>query len=225
MMGMKKIGLSLLLLLSVASGYGQRTYDEFFLEAMMQRQKGNNDAAFDLLRHCLEINPEAPEAYFFLAQYYNALKDADKSLAYIQKAAELDPDNDTYMETLAQAYIRQQDYEAAIPVVEGIYARDKEREDLLEMLFQLYQQVGDLASAVQVLNRIEAIDGKSERVYRIPLQAQLADGISLMQLLATYKSFNPEDFCLDLHARANVAGKIGKDIDYKDVPLTKFLKK
>lgn len=70
-----------------------------------------------------------------------------------------------------------------------------------------------------------SIDGKSERVYRIPLQAQLADGISLMQLLATYKSFNPEDFCLDLHARANVAGKIGKDIDYKDVPLTKFLKK
>ena len=126
---MKKIGLLLLLLLSVASGYGQRTYDEFFLEAMMQRQKGNSDAAFDLLRHCLEINPEAPEAYYFLAQYYNALKDTDKSLAYIKKAAELDPDNDTYMETLAQAYIRQQDYEAAIPVVEGIYARDKERED------------------------------------------------------------------------------------------------
>ena len=35
----------------------QRTYDEFFLEAMIQRQKGNNDAAFDLLRHCQELNP------------------------------------------------------------------------------------------------------------------------------------------------------------------------
>ena len=125
MMRMKKIGLSLLLLLSVTTGYGQREYDQFFLEAMMQRQKGNNDAAFDLLRHCLEINPDAPEAYYFLAQYYNALKDGEKSLAYIQKAAALDPDNATYMETLAQAYIRQQDYEAAIPVVEKIYERDK----------------------------------------------------------------------------------------------------
>ena len=163
-MRMKKIGLSLLLLLSVTTGYGQREYDQFFLEAMMQRQKGNNDAAFDLLRHCLEINPDAPEAYYFLAQYYNALKDGEKSLAYIQKAAALDPDNATYMETLAQAYIRQQDYEAAIPVVEKIYERDKEREDLLEMLFQLYQQVGDFDSAVEVLNRIEAIDGKSERL-------------------------------------------------------------
>ena len=161
---MRKIGLSLLLLLSVATGYGQRTYDEFFLEAMVQRQKGNNDAAFDLLRHCLDINPDAPEAWYFLAQYYNALKDSDKSLEYIKKAASLDPDNETYMETLAQAYIRQQDYESAIPVVEKIYARDKEREDLLEMLFQLYQQVGDYASAVEVLNRIESIDGKSERL-------------------------------------------------------------
>lgn len=164
MIGMKKIGLSLLLMLSVTVGYGQRTYDEFFLEAMVQRQKGNNDAAFDLLRHCLEINPNAPEAYFFLAQYYNALKDNEKSLEYIQKAASLDPDNGTYLETLAQAYLRQQDYESAIPVFEKIYAQDKEREDLLEMLFQLYQQVDDYAHAIEVLNRIEAIDGKSERL-------------------------------------------------------------
>ena len=161
---MKKLGLSLLLLLSVTTGYGQREYDQFFLEAMVQRQKGNNDAAFDLLRHCLEINPEAPEAYYLLAQYYNALKDGEKSMAYIKKAASLDPDNATYMETLAQAYIRQQDYEAAIPVVEKIYERDKEREDLLEMLFQLYQQVRDYDAAVEVLNRIEAIDGKNERL-------------------------------------------------------------
>ena len=52
-----------------------------------------------------------------------------------------------------------------------------------------------------------------------------AEGVGLMQLLATYKAFNPEEFTIDLHARANVAGKIGKDIDYKDVPLTKFMKK
>ena len=69
------------------------------------------------------------------------------------------------------------------------------------------------------------VDGKCNRVYRIPMQAQLAEGVGLMQLLATYKAFNPEEFTIDLHARANVAGKIGKDIDYKDVPLTKFMKK
>ena len=78
-----------------------RRYDHFFLEAMVERQKGHGDAAFDLLQHCLEINPNAPEAYYFLAQYYGGLKDTEKSLGYFQKAAVLDPQNETYMETLA----------------------------------------------------------------------------------------------------------------------------
>ena len=163
-MCIKRIGLVLLLMLSGLSGFGQRNYDQFFMEAMVQRQKGNNDAAFDLLRHCVEINPEASEAYYFLAQYYNVLKQHDQSVACIKKAATLDPDNVTYMETLAQIYIRQQDFLSAIPVVEKIYERDKEREDLLETLFQLYQQVDDYESAVGVLEKLETIDGKNERL-------------------------------------------------------------
>ena len=55
----------------------QKTYDQFFLEAMIQREKGNNDAAFDLLRHCQELNPDAPEVYFFLGQYYSLLKNTE----------------------------------------------------------------------------------------------------------------------------------------------------
>lgn len=147
-----------------AVAQSSREYDQFFLEAMVQRQKGNNAAAFDLLRHCQKLNPEAPEVYYFLAQYYSALKNTGKSVDCFKKAAALQPDNVTYMETLAQIYIRQQDFAQAIPVVEKIYERDKERLDLLEMLFQLYQQVGRNDKAVEVLNRIEAIDGKSERI-------------------------------------------------------------
>ena len=141
-----------------------RRYDYFFLEAMVQRQKGNNDATFDLLRHCLDINPYAAEPYYFLAQYYAALKNTDKSVAFFQKAARLNPQNETYMETLAQVYIRQQDFKGAISVVERLYDKNKEREDLLEMLFQLYQQVEDYPKAISVLEQIESIDGKSERL-------------------------------------------------------------
>ncbi len=134
------------------------------MEAMVQRQKGNNDAAFDLLRHCQELNPDAPEVYYFLAQYYSALRNQDKATECVKRAAALAPDNETYMETLAQTYIQQQDYASAIPVIEGIYERNKEREDMLEMLFQLYQQVDDYDKAVNVLERMEQIDGKSEHL-------------------------------------------------------------
>jgi tetratricopeptide (TPR) repeat protein len=148
----------------MADDTAQRAYNQFFMEAMVQRQKGHNDAAFDLLRHCQELNPEAPEVYYFLAQYYAALKDNTKATDCVKRAAALNPDNETYMETLAQNYIQQQDYASAIPVVEGIYQRNKDREDMLEMLFQLYQQVDDYDHAIGVLNKMEAIDGKSERL-------------------------------------------------------------
>ena len=139
-------------------------YTHFFLEAMVQREKGNHDAAFDLLRHCRDLNPDAPEVYFFLAQYYAALKQPDESMACVKRAAELDPENITYMETLAQTYISRQDYASAIPVVREIYERDKNQEDMLEMLFQLYQQVEDYDNAIGVLNQLEQNDGKSERL-------------------------------------------------------------
>lgn len=142
----------------------QRKYDQFFLDAIIEREKGHSDAAFDLLRHCLDINPNASEAHYFLAQYYNALQADTLSLAHFKRAAELNPDNETYMETLSQVYIQQKDYKTAISVVEGLYNRNKDREDLLELLFQLYQQVKDYPNAISVLERIENIDGKSERL-------------------------------------------------------------
>ena len=167
-MWMAKVGVLLFTLYcfipSSLAQTNQRTYDQFFMEAMVQRQKGNNDAAFDLLRHCQELNPDAPEVYFFLGQYYSLLKNPEKSLECVKRAAALNPESEIYMETLAQTYIHQQDYASAIPVLEGIYARNKDREDMLEMLFQLYQQVGDYEQAVGVLNRMETIDGKSERL-------------------------------------------------------------
>lgn len=142
----------------------EQAYDAFFLEAMVQRQQGNNDAAFDLLQHCIEINPEASEAYYFLSQYYKVLKDNDKAMEMVKRAAALDPDNITYTETLMQSYIGQRQYQEAITVAEQLYDQHKDREDLLELLFQLYQHEQDFEHAIATLDRIEAINGKNERL-------------------------------------------------------------
>ena len=142
----------------------EQTYNEFFLEAMVQRQKGNNDAAFDLLQHCVDINPQASEAYYFLSQYYKVLKDNDKAMEMVKRAATLDPDNITYTETLMQTYIGQRQYQEAIAVAEQLYDQHKDREDLLELLFQLYQHEQDYEHAIAVLDRMETLNGKSERL-------------------------------------------------------------
>ena len=44
-----------LVTLTPLSAQTVQNYDQFFLEAMVQRQKGNHDAAFDLLRHCRDL--------------------------------------------------------------------------------------------------------------------------------------------------------------------------
>ena len=167
-----------------------RQYDHLFLEAMVQRQKGNNDAAFDLLSRCLELNPQASEAYFFLAQYYNHLNNQKQALAYFKHAAELEPRNSTYLETLAQAYIESEEYGEAIDVLERMYESDKGRQDLLETLYRLYVQEKDFTKAIGVLERMELNDGKSERlsVAKSQLYMQQDDkeaAIKEMELLAT----------------------------------------
>ena len=131
---------------------------------MVQRQKGNNDAAFDLLQHCIEINPEASEAYYFLSQYYKVLKNNDKAMEMVKRAAMLEPNDITYTETLMQTYIGQRQYQEAIAVAEQLYDQHKDREDLLELLFQLYQHEQDYEHAIGILNRLETINGKSERL-------------------------------------------------------------
>ena len=164
---MRKAILTVLMLLglgAVQSLYSQSAYDEFFLEAMVQRQKGNNDAAFDLLRHCIDINPKASEAYYFLSQYYKVLKEDDKAMEMVKQAAALDPNNATYTETLMQTHIGRRQYTEAIDVAEQLYSRHKDREDLLDLLFQLYQHEQDYDHAIGILNQLEAINGKSERL-------------------------------------------------------------
>ena len=139
-------------------------YDAMFLEAICQWEKGNSDAAFDLLRHCVEIDAMRSEAWFYLSQYYAGLKDKDKSLAYARQAVELEPDNATYLETLAQAYINQRDYKSATETLERLYDKNRDRDDVLGMLVQLYEQLQDYDSAIRTLSRLEMMEGKSERL-------------------------------------------------------------
>lgn len=162
---MKRTLLCLVLMLITVTGVSaQRLYDAYFLEAMLERQKGHHDAAFSLLTRCQQINPQASEAYYFLAQYYTEMNNADKALDYFLKASQLEPDNATYMETLAQAYIGKNQFGEAIKVVEQLYELDKSRQELLDMLYKLHIRQHEYDKAISVLDRMELIDGKSERL-------------------------------------------------------------
>lgn len=113
-------------------------YNYFFIEAIRQQEMGNLSAAFDLLNHARELNPNAPEVYFELAGYYVDIQNTKEARYCFEKAAELAPENATYLEKMGQFYISQTDYLKAIEAYERLYSSNKTREDVLQILFQLY---------------------------------------------------------------------------------------
>lgn len=141
-----------------------QSYNYFFLEGVRQQEMGNLTAAFDLLRHARDLNPNAPEVYYLLASYYVDLKDDTRSRAYYERAATLDPENSSYIEKLGQLYVSQKDYPNAINAYEKLYALNKARVDVLQILYQLYGSQNEFQQMINVLNRIEVLEGSSEQI-------------------------------------------------------------
>lgn len=142
----------------------QRRYDYFFIEAVRQQTSENYDAAFELYRHCLEINPNAAEAYYALAVFYWTMDQDSTALLQLEKAAALAPHNDTYQEQVALYYIGTRNYDKAIEVYENLYEHRRDRADVLRLLLQLYNTKKDYAHALTILERMDQVDGPSEEV-------------------------------------------------------------
>jgi tetratricopeptide (TPR) repeat protein len=106
--------LSLLCSLNISAG----KYEYFYIEAVRQQDMGNYIAAFELFRHCHELNPNAPEANYALGTFYMAMQKDSLGIAYLKRATELEPDNNEFGERLAQTYLYQNNIPAAAEVYE-----------------------------------------------------------------------------------------------------------
>lgn len=85
----------------------QRRFDYFFLEAVRQQNQGKFAAAFDLYRHCQEIDTNASVPYYQLARYQLTLGHDTLATELVEKALQKDAANPVYVEFLANQYIRQ----------------------------------------------------------------------------------------------------------------------
>ncbi len=134
-----------------------------YFEAMNMQLNGDYDAAYDLLRRCMEINPNAAEAYFLLSSYDGIIKGDSAALEDMKKASELDPDNNTYLERLATGYLKTENFDEAISAYEKLYHNTPQRSDVLDLLVRLYAQKKDYPNMLDALERIETLEGSSEQ--------------------------------------------------------------
>lgn len=146
-------------------------YRYFYIEAARQFNSEHFTEAFDLYRHCLQIDSCAAEAHFAVARFYHALKQDSVARYHYEKAAELDMQNGEYLETLGQFYLQQNEIAAATKLYEDVATKQPDRTELLEVLLQLYSHQKDYRNLLNTLNRIETAEGTSEPLTLSKMQA------------------------------------------------------
>ena len=152
----------------------QRKYDYFYLEAARLKIQKEYDAAFNMLQHCLSIDPNGASALYELAQYHLFLKQAPQGQALLEKAVENDPDNFWYSQGLANLYMQQNEVEKATVLLEEMVIRFSGKLDPLYNLLEIYNRQEDYDKVIGTLNKLEEGMGKSEQLsmekFRIYLQ-------------------------------------------------------
>ncbi|MDE5702078.1 MAG: tetratricopeptide repeat protein [Bacteroides sp.] len=152
----------------------QRKYDYFFLESSRLKAQKEYGAAFDMLKHCLDINPDASSALYEISQYYLFLKQVPQGLAALEKAVKNEPDNYWYSQGLASLYQQQNETQKAVDLLEGMSVRFSGKLDPLYSLLDIYNDQEDYQKVITTLNRLEEKTGKNEQLsmekFRIYLQ-------------------------------------------------------
>lgn len=154
----------------------QRKYDYFFLEATRLKAKNEYPAAFELYKHALEVDPNAPSALFEISQYYQYLGQAAAGLDALKKAVLYAPDNYWYSQALAGLYQQQDNTPEAIALFESMTIRFPDKQEPLFALMDLYSKQENYTQIISTLNRLEEKMGKNEQIsmekFRIYLQMQ-----------------------------------------------------
>ena len=169
-----KADASFLMKVPFISAEKQRKYDYFFLEAMRMKEKNEYDAAFGLLQHCLDINPNASSALYEISQYYMFLRQVPQGQAALEQAVAFAPDNYWYSQGLVSLYQQQNELDKSAALLEKMVARFPSKQDPLFSLLDIYSRQEKYNDVISTLNRLEKRLGKNEQLsmekFRIYLQ-------------------------------------------------------
>ena len=147
-----------------------RRYQYFWLEALRQDGMENYTAAFELYRHCLEINPDASECHFKLAFFDAALGNDSLAQKHYERAFELDPENEEFAMSLGSFYLSKNMVDKGAETFERLVKLAPDRSEYLDMLVRIYQHLKDYPKMLSTLNKLEMVDGQSEDITLTKMQ-------------------------------------------------------
>ena len=101
----------------------QRRFDYYFLEAIRLKGQDEYAAAFDMLQHFVNIDPNASAALYEISQYYLFLKQNNQAMKALEGAVANAPDNYWYSQALSNTYLQKDDKQNAINLLESMAQR------------------------------------------------------------------------------------------------------
>lgn len=143
----------------------RRKFNTYFLTAVTSKEKGNFDAAYDMLRRCLGIDPNAPEVLYSMGNMLTVFSPDDttgRALKMMQRAAALEPDNYYYQSGLASYYDSEGLADSAVARYELMSRRFPEKTDLLYRLTDIYQTRKDYRGVIRTFDRLELKEGRDQ---------------------------------------------------------------
>lgn len=173
----------------------KRRFDYYYVEAVKQKVLGNHDAAYDLLQHCRELNPNAGEVLYELGLYAIYMNEREEGVRLLQDASSLEPGNIWYLETLASYYLSRSEVEQALPCLEKMAEINPNRSDILGQLVNLYQERLEYQKAIDALNRIETLEGRDVRIslQKFQMYIELKNEDKAFQELEQLAADHPND--------------------------------
>ncbi len=141
-----------------------RRFDYYFLESARLRIAQKYDASYEMLMHCLDMNPQSADVYYELAQYYLILNANDRGIAAMEKAVEYAPANYWFSQGLANLYMQKGEMAKATALLETMSVNFPNNTDVLYSLLQTYNRTGTFDKSIGLLDRLEERLGVNEQL-------------------------------------------------------------
>jgi len=143
-----------------ASPERDKAYDYVFLQAAGEDKQ--LDDKYNMLKHCIEINPNHAAAYYEMAQMQLYLSNDSLATHFLETAHRLNPENYWYASALANMYQQRDSMQSAIDVYNNLAKIYPNKRDIRYALLQCYSTTKDYDKLVATLDTLEIMSGKSE---------------------------------------------------------------
>lgn len=139
-----------------------RAVEYYYMHANALLLQERIDEAFEMLEHCLAVDPESSAVMHDLALFHQVLGNDSIAKNMLERIVAKEPGNVSYCEALINYYASNDDRQSAIALYERMLDGSEAKDDIYMALYSLYSEELEHDKAADVLDKLEVITGKNE---------------------------------------------------------------